>query len=108
MSVRVGADALRGRGREMSTTIDKILIFVQAGLQYVRSKGKRNEIEKYFEKIEGMVKSEIKRPKRNCERFNSFFEAADAWCKECLKSANPKPFEEWIFEIEKGKTNEQK
>jgi hypothetical protein len=86
---------------------DEILLFVQAGLQYAILKDNRNEIVKYFEKIEGLVKDEIKRPKRNCERFNSFFDAADAWCKECLKSANPKPFEEWIFEIEKGNINEQ-
>ena len=81
--------------------MDKILFFIQGGLQFTRLKGDRKGIIKYFEKIEGLIKDEIEQPKRNCERFNSFFEAADAWCKECLKSANPKPFEEWIFEIEK-------
>jgi hypothetical protein len=84
---------------------NEILFFVQGGLQYARLKGSIEEIVKYFKKIEGLVKDEIKRSKRNCERFNSFFDAVDAWCKECLKSENPKTFEEWLFEIEtKGET----
>lgn len=92
----------------MLKSLDEILFWVQNGIQYARLNGDKKEIEKYFEKIESLVKSEINRPKRNGEIFKTFFEAADAWCKECLKSANPKPFEEWIFDIEKGRTMNSK
>lgn len=76
----------------MSDSMDMILFFVQGGLQYTRLNGDQKEIEKYFEKIEGMVKSEIERPKRNCdvgtpreqaERFNDF-------CNSHYNLNNPK------------------